>query len=819
MGKIEKKLFRMGVRFLLAGLLAVVAVSAAALLILKSTSAHTGEEMARQAATQCEEALTAAMQEQTLKYTEAFQDSIENRLLQSINMMDLTGAEIEQLYEDPGNYGGSYFGHAQEIEGEGKQMHWLLPEGEALAGEIEDELYMLGNMRALFSQFSKQKERVLRIYFTSQSGINIGYDADYREKPSTFDGRESDWYREAQEEEGAVMSEVYKDSFLGIPVITFSRACYLEDGTFLGVLAIDLEIRDIENMVEEARLEFDGYAMLLSEDGGLSLGEGSEALSGDMEGGASGIKETRIGGKEKYICYAEAGSSGLRALAVLDKDSIKEAAANRLLGLTQTAEESQEKMLRQMLAVCVLWGAVIAIVVMVFFLLLKTAARQISEPIVRLSRKVGGIGRGDFSYVQDIQTGDEIEELSEAFERTARSLERYVQDISALTADRERIAAELDVASAIQASMLPCIFPPFPEREEVDIYALMRPAREVGGDFYDFFMTGDKTIALIMADVSGKGVPAAMFMVIAKTLIKDNILARRPLSEVFERVNDQLCENNTEGMFVTVFAAQIHLETGEIAYVNAGHNPPAIRTADGDFTWLASPSGFVIAGMEGMRYEEGKARLAEGDMFFAYTDGVTEAMSPSQELYGEERLSMCLEGLGRIKSAEESVRALNEDVEQFCQGADQADDITILAFCLKSLPKKITLLADMNELDSMREFLERILMKAQCPEEEKEGLLLAAEEMFANVAEYAYEETGIITISCRTGDGMAQICLTDEGKPYNPLEKEMPDLALPVDEREIGGLGIYLARTLTDEMEYSYKEGKNILKMRKRWRM
>ena len=353
----------------------------------------------------------------------------------------------------------------------------------------------------------------------------------------------------------------------------------------------------------------------------------------------------------------------------------------------------------------------------------------------------------------------------------------------------------------------------------MDIYALMRPAREVGGDFYDFFMTGDKTIALIMADVSGKGVPAAMFMVIAKTLIKDNILAGRPLSEVFERVNDQLCENNTEGMFVTVFAAQIHLETGEIAYVNAGHNPPAIRTADGGLTWLASPSGFVIAGMGGMRYEEGKARLAQGDMFFAYTDGVTEAMSPSQELYGEERLSMCLEGLGRIKSAEESVRALNEDVEQFCQGADQADDITILAFCLKSLPKKITLLADMNELDSMREFLERILMKAQCPEEEKEGLLLAAEEMFANVAEYAYEETGIITISCRTGDGMAQICLTDEGKPYNPLEKEMPDLALPVDEREIGGLGIYLARTLTDEMEYSYKEGKNILKMRKRWRM
>lgn len=836
MGKIEKKLFRIGIRFLLAGLLAVVAVSAAALLLLRKTSADAGKEMATQAAAQCEEALTAAMQEQTLKYTEAFQDSIENRLLRSVSMMDLTGAEIEELYEHPESYGASPFEHAGEIEGEGKQMHWLLPADMALEGEIRDELYRLGNMEALFSRFARQNARVLRIYFTSQSGINIGYDADYREKPSTFEGRESNWYKEAEKEGGTVVSEVYRDSFLKIPVLTFSRACHLKDGTFLGVLAIDLEIRDIESMVEEARLEFDGYAMLLSEDGamvaakGLSkadrtdarlfLGEGSKELLEGMETEESGTKDAKIGGKEKYLCYSKVGTSGLRVLVALDKDSIKETAEDRLSGLAKTAARSQKKMSMQMLAVCVLWAAVIAVVVGIFFVRVKEAARQISEPIIRLSEKVGKIGHGDFTYVQDIGTNDEIEDLSVAFEKAARSLKQYVRDISVLTADRERIAAELDVASAIQSSMLPCIFPPFPEREEVDIYALMRPAKEVGGDFYDFFMMGDKTLAVVMADVSGKGVPAAMFMVIAKTLIKDNLLAGRPLPEAFERVNDQLCENNTEGMFVTVFAAQIHLETGEMAYVNAGHNPPVIRDAAGNLIWLASPSGFVIAGMEGMRYEEGRARIGEGDLLFAYTDGVTEAMNPEGELYGEERLSLCLKELRRdVGNAEEGVRALNADMEQFSREAEQADDITILAFRLKNPARKITLRADINELDSMREFLERILTKAKCPEEEKQGLLLAAEEIFANVAEYAYEETGIVTVSCGTEDGVAHICFMDEGKPYDPLGRQLPDLALPLDEREIGGLGIYLARTLTDKMEYRYKEGKNILEMWKRWTM
>ena len=256
----------------------------------------------------------------------------------------------------------------------------------------------------------------------------------------------------------------------------------------------------------------------------------------------------------------------------------------------------------------------------------------------------------------------------------------YIGQLETVTAEKERIGAELDVAKHIQGSMLPCIFPAFPERKEIDIYATMEPAKEVGGDFYDFFMVDERHLAIVMADVSGKGVPAALFMVIGKTLIKDHTTPGRDLGKVFTEVNDLLCESNSEELFITAFEGVLDLYTGEFVYVNAGHEMPFICKAGGDFEPYKIRAGFVLAGMEGMKYKAGSMNLEPGDKIFQYTDGVTEATNINNELYGMERLGAIL---NKVKngSPSEILPYVKKDIDEFVGEAPQFDDITML--CLE----------------------------------------------------------------------------------------------------------------------------------------
>ena len=258
-------------------------------------------------------------------------------------------------------------------------------------------------------------------------------------------------------------------------------------------------------------------------------------------------------------------------------------------------------------------------------------------------------------------------------ERTRRLLERQAKD----SEERQRIETELDVANRIQADMLPCIFPAFPERPEFDIYAVMNPAKEVGGDFYDFFMVDEQHLAVVIADVSGKGIPAALFMVIGKTLIKDHTKPDISLGAVFSEVNDLLCDANSEGLFITAFEGVVDLVTGEFHFVNAGHEIPFIAREGEDYEPYRIKPGFVLAGMENMKYQAGSIQLAPGDKIFQYTDGVTEAMNGKEELYGMERLGSVLR-MNTAKKPEELLAAVKADVDVFAGGAPQFDDITML---------------------------------------------------------------------------------------------------------------------------------------------
>lgn len=327
--------------------------------------------------------------------------------------------------------------------------------------------------------------------------------------------------------------------------------------------------------------------------------------------------------------------------------------------------------------------SVIVVILLSIAVFYAVVSRQVVQPVNQLNdaaqQMVANLER-QTPYQIDIHTGDEIEQLANSFQRMDGEVRDYIRRLSQVTAEKERIGAELSVATHIQSSMLPCIFPAFPERSEIDIYATMDPAKEVGGDFYDFFMVDERHLAIVVADVSGKGVPAALFMVIGKTLIKDHTQPGRDLSAVFNEVNDLLFESNSEGLFITAFEGVLDLMTGEFCYVNAGHEPPFICRKGGTFELYPVPAGFVLAGLEGIRYQAGCMQLSPGDKLFQYTDGVTEATNAQEELYGMDRLA---DVLRRHADAEPMalLPAVKADITHFVGDAPQFDDITML--CLE----------------------------------------------------------------------------------------------------------------------------------------
>jgi sigma-B regulation protein RsbU (phosphoserine phosphatase) len=282
----------------------------------------------------------------------------------------------------------------------------------------------------------------------------------------------------------------------------------------------------------------------------------------------------------------------------------------------------------------------------------------------------------------NIQSNDEIQELSEALVTMASDLKTYMKNLLIETSEKERIGAELNLAQSIQADMLPCIFPAFPGRSEFDIYATMNPAKEVGGDFYDFFLVDDNHIAMVMADVSGKGVPAALFMVIAKTLIKNRTLMGGTPSEILEYVNNQLCEGNKAELFVTVWMAILDISTGKGTAANAGHEHPVIKrvtNGDGKYEYVKYRHSPAVATMEGLKFRQHDFELNPGDVLYVYTDGVLEATNADNELYGEERLLKVLNG-NSDKNIEEILHEVKADVDKFVGSAPQFDDITMLGF-------------------------------------------------------------------------------------------------------------------------------------------
>jgi PAS domain S-box-containing protein len=402
-----------------------------------------------------------------------------------------------------------------------------------------------------------------------------------------------------------------------------------------------------------------------------------------------------------------------------------------------------------------------------------------------------------------------------------KELERELQEaFQVIKAQKERMEDELNVAREIQMSMLPLIFPAFPNRKELEVFATLTPAREVGGDFYDFFFIDERRFCFGIGDVSDKGVPAALFMAVTKTLMKSRAMDDLSTASILTHVNDELSRENDSSMFVTVFLAILDITTGTLTYTNAGHNPPYIRRADGELVRLDKRHGPVVAAMEGITYSETKDRLNEGDLILLYTDGVTEAMNPTRELFGEEQLRDVL-GEQTGDSAEEVVQQLGGKVREFEAGAEQADDTTILGLNFRgafqeNLAKRLLELRLKNELSEIgnanrqvSEFIEALGIESKF----RRQLNIVLDELLNNVISYAYEddEEHEIQVTVELTGPRLVVNITDDGIPFNAFSQEEPDTEADLEDRAVGGLGIHLVRNLMDEVNYQRGIGRNIV--------
>lgn len=685
-------LFTTSASFLCCVIISVFAVNG-----IKNTAERTGRESGRIAAESSADTLINLSTAQALEYTKRCSDTVGLKIQTIISALEAVNGEIKYIYENPDDHLPRRYGHPSEYPADTYCMQWVLPDGVSMEGDIEKETYLLGNLESCFGNTLKVYDSVLEVYFTSSTGINIGYDCTPRTKPDTYDGRTSEWYMYAEETWDTYISEPYRDSFGRGLMISIAMPCRGENGELYGVVGADILIGELDGFIAGMTVGEGSRALLVSrgsvicaegltaenaEDFTAFLGENGNDVVRRMYDNTDGVIETEINGEDVYCVYSAAGISDWTTVMIILRDSITEPAVRLESSILETAENSAAALDAQMLGITVLWGIVFAAVVIITVIVTDKISSSLSEPITRLCKAVKRIGGGDLDYKCEIKSGDEIEALSDSFAEMTASLKDYMESYANAAAEKQRISTELNVAAQIQASVLPCIFPAYPERTEFDIYAKMSPAKEVGGDFYDFYIAGENKLCMIIADVSGKGVPAALFMMISKILIKNLAFEGLSVNEIFDRANSLLNETNESLMFVTAFMAVVDLRTGMTEFVNAGHNPPALRRKNGSFRFLDIKKDCVLAAMPDVKYRRQSVQLEEGDMLFAYTDGVTEAVNTDTELYGEDRLLETLNGIPDADSAEakEVAAAIRKDIDDFADGAEAADDITMLIF-------------------------------------------------------------------------------------------------------------------------------------------
>ncbi len=522
---------------------------------------------------------------------------------------------------------------------------------------------------------------------------------------SDFPVRERPWYISAAEKKQLCFSGIEYDTYTRKLCVTCS-APVIVDGELYGVVGADIFLDAMDDYVKNAAnstgllcvINNEGQ-VIFSSDGGSAFKVETAANASDLRKSANTeladfvtnslkqrteLTQITVNNKPYYAAGAPMETVGWTVVTLVDKQAT-EVPAQQMIDQYDEINRNAQDAFDESSA----WSKTTTMIMIALLLILGSAtalwvASKIVKPVETMTNDIIDGGKtGKLFEMKDIyKTNDEIEVLAQSFDDLTKKIVQYIKDITQITKEKERIGTELELARKIQADMLPNIYPAFPDRPEFDIYASMRPAKEVGGDFYDFYLIDKDHLGMVIADVSGKGVPAALFMMMSRILIKNYAMMGYSPAQVLEQTNNSICMNNKEDMFVTVWYGVLEISTGKITAANAGHEFPIIKKQGGKFELLQDEHGFVIGGMEGMKYKEYEIQLDSGEMLFLYTDGVPEATDGENNMYGTDRL---LEAMNSKEHTDplELLGSITDNVDQFVGEADRFDDMTMLAVTIK----------------------------------------------------------------------------------------------------------------------------------------
>ena len=638
-----------------------------------------------------------------------------------------------------------------------------------------------------------------------------------------------DWFTLPKHLDRPVWSEPYE--WDGLLMVTYSVPVYKGTGDqrrFTGVITCDLSLDWLDRMIAELPLGEGGYGLLMSRNGTYISHPMPEIVLNET---VFSIAEARndpelrktgqrmVSGEPGILPFISFAHQELSWLAYTPLQS-----ADWIMAAIISREEMKAAVLQLSRRQSAIGGGGMLLLCLAVGLI----ARSITRPIRDLRDAAESLAAGDLDAPLPPPRGqDEVAVLTHRFGEMRDNLKRHIADLRETTAARERMHSELRIAHDIQMGLVPKTFPPIPMRNDLDLFAVLEPAREVGGDFYDFFLLDNKRMVVAIGDVSGKGVPAALFMAVTRSFLRSAFRADADPADVMSHVNNQLEEGNDACMFVTLFCAVFDLNDGSLKYANAGHNPPFIQHPDGHQEWITQPSGTVAGVMEDSPYTAGATILPVGAVLVLYTDGVTEAMNPDDALYEESRLAAELAKSGNTGTCRTLTEDLVDDIRAFAAGAEQSDDITVLM--LKRLRTE-----SMGETESPApvapcyrfsfsnnmEALEQAMQEGDTFLEEHEAspklayaVRLAFEELVTNTIKYGYDDQGLHTIEVMLVlTQPAVMTLTDDGHPFNPLtDAPQPILEGEIEDRPIGGLGLHMLQEMGMQLDYKREHDRNIL--------
>ena len=516
-----------------------------------------------------------------------------------------------------------------------------------------------------------------------------------------YDPRERGWYQNAVAEGKLSFYGDEQDIDTGDYCIECAVPVYGPDGSLQAVVGTDLFLDNMQETLQGLAVEGE-YLLLINKNGYIVPGpqakafpidqesksgdvrDGREVMLGEavseaLAGSSTAVAVVELSGSRYYMTASPIPSTGWALVSAFDEEITKQPASLLQGSIAQIQADSTVAYQKQSGRSRVT-GMVLLLIVMLLTLTgALVVGGRIVKPLNTITKRISELDEDNLEFRMEdaYKTGDEVEELARAFSAISHKTVEYMNKVVQVTAEKERIGAELTLATQIQGSMLPHIFPAFPERKEFDIFASMDPAKEVGGDFYDYYLIDDDHLGMVIADVSGKGVPAALFMMASKIIIQSVAAMGYSPAEILERTNDAICAKNEAEMFVTVWLGILELSTGKLTAANAGHEFPAIRKPGGEFELYKDKHGFVIGGMEGMRYKEYEIRLEPGSKLFVYTDGVAEATNAENELFGTDRMIDALNTAPDVPP-QEILKNVRASVDAFVKEAEQFDDLTML---------------------------------------------------------------------------------------------------------------------------------------------